>query len=226
MYHVLPQLLSANDLAKIKDLLESGDWEEGRGSAGAQAARVKHNLQLKKATTQHNEIMNIVLPAIQESHLFLAITLAHKIYPPTINRYCSEYPCYDKHYDNSIRLRPDGQRIRADLSCTIFLSDPTDYSGGELIIHDQSAQHTIQLAAGSAVIYPADCLHQVLPVKQGVRFAAFFWLQSMVKRHEQRNLLYQLDQNIQAIRQQYGETDQTVNLTGVYHQLLRQWVEV
>lgn len=226
MYQVLPQLLDKQSLKQLDLLIQQSSWESGRGSAGDQAILVKNNLQLQKSQASFQLIHEILLEALQASEAFLALTLAHKIYPPTINRYSPEHPEYGAHYDNSVRLRSDGQRVRADLSCTVFLSDPSEYEGGELIIHEQSARHTIRLEAGSALIYPADCLHQVTAVTKGARTAAFFWIQSMVRQHAQRNLLIQLDQNIQDLRNTLGNTQQTLSLTGVYHQLLRQWAEI
>jgi PKHD-type hydroxylase len=224
----LPNLLSADELRELRSALlalPEADWADGRDSAGEQAQQVKRNQQLPAEHPLSRQLSHQVLAGLDRSATFFSAALPAKVFPPRINRYTPEHPHYGVHVDNAVRLRADGQRVRTDLSCTVFLNDPVDYDGGELTIHDQDLVHRVKLPAGHAVLYPGHTLHEVTPVTRGQRLACFFWVESMVRSDEQRRVLFDLDMNLLSLRQRLGESAETTALTGVYHQLLRQWAQ-
>jgi PKHD-type hydroxylase len=226
MIRFLPEILTADTVRMARDLLldlPDSDWVDGRNSAGEQARMVKDNLQLPHEHPVATQIRNWVLGGLDQSSTFFSAALPLKLFTPRINRYTPQFPHYGWHVDNAIRLHADGQRVRCDLSCTVFLNDPDDYEGGELNAQDQSAVHRVKLPAGHAVLYPGNTLHEVTPVTRGQRLACFFWVESMVRSDEQRRILFDLDMNLLKLREHHGETPETTALTGVYHQLLRQW---
>lgn len=225
MLLTFPHVLQPAELADIQTLLAQAPWEEGLHSAGPQARPVKNNQQLPHVCAAAQHIRAQVLAGLDRIPDFFSATLPLKVFPPRINRYSVTHSHYGAHIDNAVRLLPDGQRVRTDISCTVFLNPPDDYDGGELIIHDRYGPQRVKLPAGSAVVYPGTSLHEVSPVTRGERLACFFWIQSMVRSDEQRQLLHELDTQLQALRQQHGESAPTTALTGVYHNLLRQWSE-
>ncbi len=228
MYLLLPHLLdepTAIRAAQTLQALPESDWQDGRESAGPQARGVKNNRQLAHEHPTAAAVRQAVLQALDRSPPFLSAALPLKIVTPRINRYDPAHPAYGWHVDNAVRQRPDGAQVRTDLSCTVLLSGPGSYDGGELEIQDADAQHRIKPVAGEAVLYPSGMLHQVRPVTRGVRLACFFWVQSLVPNDAQRRLLHMLDMNLLALREQHGESAQTTALMGVYHNLLRQWVQ-
>ena len=226
MFQTLSRLLDPDSVLQVRHLLATltdSDWADGRDSAGPQARQVKANQQLLHAHPAAARIRAAVLSRLEQSPDFMAAALPRKVFTPRVNRYTPEFPHYGWHIDNAIRLRADGERVRTDLSCTVFLNDPADYDGGELIVQDGEAQHRIKLPAGHAVLYPGNTLHEVTPVTRGQRLACFFWVESMVRSEQQRRILQDLDTNLQQLRTQLGETAQTTALTGLYHTLLREW---
>ena len=229
MLLTLPDILSADDLAQAKALLASAPWTDGRESAGPQARAVKNNHQLAHDSEAAQAIRHLVLNGLNRSALFFSAALPLRIFTPRVNRYAGASNHYGDHVDNAIRLKNLGQGqteyVRTDVSCTVFLNDPTHYDGGELTVSDTYGSRGVKLPAGHAVLYPGTSLHQVTPVTRGERLACFFWVQSMVRSDEQRRLLYELDMNLLALRQQHGETAETTALTGTYHNLLRMWAE-
>jgi len=228
MIRFLPELLSPDTVRQARDLLltlPESDWADGRDSAGAQARNVKDNLQLSHEHPVATQIRQWVLAGLDQSGMFFSAALPRKVFTPRINRYTPQFPHYGLHIDNAVRLKADGQRVRSDLSCTVFLNDPDEYEGGELSAQDRDTVHRVKLPAGHAVLYPGNTLHEVMPVTRGQRLACFFWIESMVRSDEQRRLLFDLDMNLLKLRQQHGETQETTALTGVYHNLLRQWAE-
>lgn len=227
MLLTLPDILSADDLAEIRALLADAPWTDGRDSAGPQARTVKNNLQLPHDCAAAQRIRHLVLSSLDRSALFFSAALPLRVFTPRVNRYGGEANTYGNHVDNSIRIKADtGERVRTDVSCTVFLNDPDSYDGGELTVADTFGTRGVKLPAGHAVLYPGTSLHQVTPVTRGQRVACFFWVQSMVRSDEQRRLLYELDMSLLALRQQHGETAETTALTGTYHNLLRMWAEV
>lgn len=226
MIRFLPELLSPDSVRQAREwllALPESDWVDGRHSAGSQARTVKDNLQLPHEHPAAAQIRQWVLAGLDQSSTFFSAALPLKVFTPRINRYTPEFAHYGLHIDNAVRLRADGKRVRTDLSCTVFLNDPDDYEGGELSVQDRDTVHRVKLPAGHAVLYPGNTLHEVTPVTRGQRLACFCWIESMVRSDEQRRLLFDLDMNLLKLREQHGDTPETTALTGVYHNLLRQW---
>ncbi len=226
MLLTIPDVLSAEDLRRAHALITKAPWENGRDTAGSQAAQVKNNQQLPHDCGAAQEIRAMVLRGLDSSPTFFSAALPKRVFTPRINRYGGDSNFYGKHIDGAVRFAPDtGLRVRTDVSCTVFLSNPETYDGGELSICDTYGDQSIKLPAGHMVIYPGTSLHQVKPVTRGDRVACFFWIESMVRSDEQRRLLYDLDMNLLALRQTHGETAETTALTGTYHNLLRMWAD-
>jgi len=229
MLLTLPDILSPEELTLARRLLADAPWTDGRDSAGPQARTVKNNQQLQHDSEAAQTIRTLVLNGLNRSPLFFSAALPLRIFTPRVNRYGGEANTYGNHIDNAIRLKVNetGQTeyVRTDVSCTVFLNDPDEYDGGELTVSDTYGTRGVKLPAGHAVLYPGTSLHQVTPVTRGHRLACFLWVQSMVRSDEQRRLLYELDMNILALRQQHGETPEATALTGTYHNLLRMWSE-
>jgi PKHD-type hydroxylase len=221
----LKNLLTPQELQTAQSLLcEDAPWIDGRSSAGAQALTQKNNQQLLQSSAAAHSLQALILAALQRDPLFLSAALPRKIYNPLFNRYGGESNCYGPHVDGAVLRSASTQEwVRTDVSCTVFLSDPANYEGGELQVQDTYGSRGVKLAAGDAVLYPGTSVHQVTPVTSGVRLASFFWIESMVRSDEQRRILFDLDMNLLKLRAQLGETDETTALTGVYHNLLRQW---
>ena len=226
MLLTLPNRLSPADLLAARALLSAAPWTDGRASAGVQAAQVKNNEQLPFDCEATRAIQALVMKGLDGSPLFFSAALPKKMFPPRINRYGGGSNFYGNHVDNAIRAIPSSpQRVRADISCTVFLNDPGDYDGGELAIDDTYGEQRVKLPAGHAVLYPGTSLHQVRPVTRGHRLACFFWIESLVRGDDQRRLLYELDMNLLRLRERHGETAETTALTGTYHNLLRMWAD-
>lgn len=226
MLLVIEDVLTPDELVQARKLLHGVAWEDGKPGAGEQARQVKNNEQLPHDCAPSRAIREMVLQGLERKPTFFSAALPKRIFPPRLNRYGGASNVYGKHIDSAIRYQPGaGQRVRTDISCTLFLNDPQDYEGGELCMADTFGEQAVKLPAGHLVIYPGTSLHQVKPVTRGYRLACFFWIESMVRSDEQRRLLYELDMNLLALRQQHGETDETTALTGVYHNLLRMWAD-
>lgn len=223
----IPQVLSGAALQQCHELLAEAPWTNGLVTAGTQSAQVKNNWQLPEQSPQCPALRAIIIAALNQNALFLSAALPKRIFPPLFNRYQGEHNAFGNHIDNAVRHCPiSGQRVRTDLSATVFLSDPESYDGGELVIEDTYGQHAVKLAAGDMVLYPGSSLHRVEPVTRGARLAAFFWIESMVRETDRRKLLFEMDMAILQLRTTQGDTTPVVNLTGCYHNLLRQWAEV
>jgi len=223
----IPDVLSAPELAEVRRIIEAADFIDGRVTAGELAARAKHNLQLPQEGEAAREAGDVVLKALGRNPLFTSAVLPFRVLPPLFNRYDAGMK-FDAHVDGAIRAMPwAGPRMRADVSSTLFLTDPEDYDGGELVIEHSFGATSVKLKAGSMVLYPAASLHSVTEVTRGSRWSAFFWTQSMLKDDGLRTLLYDLDMAIIEVRQQLGhDTHGTLSLTGVYHNLLRRAAEL
>jgi PKHD-type hydroxylase len=221
-------ILSAAEVAQARDVLAAAPWGEGRVTAGEQAALAKHNQQLPEACEASVQLQQVVLRGLERSSLFFSATLPKQISPPLFNRYGDEANRFEDHVDSAVRfLRNGAGRVRTDISCTLFLSEPEDYDGGELVINGVSGEQRVKLPAGDMVIYPGTSVHRVDPVTRGYRTAAFFWIQSMVRSDEQRRLLFDMDAHLRRLRGEIGETEPAVvGLTGTYHNLLRLWADV
>jgi PKHD-type hydroxylase len=222
----LPEVLPKERVLEIHAALKSATWVDGRVTAGTQAALVKNNQQLAESDPIIQKIRKVVLQALQNDPLFFSAVLPKKILPPLINRYAGQTNAYGFHVDNAMRHMPDGSDyVRADISATLFLNEPEDYDGGELIIQDVFGEQTVKLPAGSLVVYPSSSVHAVTPVTRGERIACFMFIQSMVRDATKRKILFDLDMSLVKLRQQLGESSEVISLMGVYHNLLRQWAE-
>jgi PKHD-type hydroxylase len=225
----VPNILSKADVADFRRTMDAADWEDGRSTAGAQSALVKKNQQLPPDSEVSRKLGNRVVSALTTNPRFISAAIPLHIFPPLFNRYAAaDGHHFGVHVDNAVRGdRLTGLRIRTDLSVTLFLSEPDEYDGGELMIEDNFGSHEIKLPAGDLVLYPASSLHLVTPVTRGLRVASFFWLQSMIRDAHARSLIFDLDTAIQALVERLGRDDpETVKLTGIYHNLIRTWAEV
>ncbi|OAI21182.1 PKHD-type hydroxylase [Methylomonas lenta] len=222
----IPEVLNLDELTQVRTLLADAPWADGRITAGSQSAQVKNNWQLPEKCAQSHAARDILLHALNRNALFLSAALPKRIFPPLFNRYEGEHNTFGNHIDNAVRYcEASGQRVRTDLSATLFLADPDSYAGGELVIEDTYGQHSIKLNAGDMVLYPGSSLHRVEPVTEGARVASFFWLESMVRETERRRLLFEMDMSILELRSTQGDSAATVKLTGCYHNLLRMWAD-
>ena len=226
MLIAIPDVLDAAALARVRGLIDAGEWVDGNVTSGPQSALAKRNRQLPEESTAAREAGGLVLDALGRSPLFVAAALPLKVFPPLFNRY-EGGDDFGLHVDNAIRIRRGTDfRIRSDLSATLFLEEPDAYDGGELVIEDQFGPQVVKLPAGHLILYPASSLHRVTPVTRGVRTASFFWLQSMVRDDGERRTLFELDRAVQAVAADRGQGDAAVvQLTGVYHNLLRRWAD-
>ncbi len=222
----IPDVLTAEQVARCRQTLEQADWIDGRVTAGPQSGREKDNMQLPEDHPAARELGDLVLDALQRSPLFMGAALPLKVFPPLFNRY-EGGQSFGAHVDNAIRqVTGTPHRVRTDLSATLFFTQPDEYEGGELLVEDTYGVHNVKLPAGHLILYPATSLHHVRPVTRGARIASFFWIQSMVRDDGQRTLLFDLDMAIQRISGDLPDHPSTVQLTAVYHNLLRHWADV
>lgn len=226
MMIAIPELLDADAVARVRGIIDAAEWIDGNATSGHQSALAKKNEQLPEGSPAAREAGGIVLDALGRSPLFFAAALPLKVFPPLFNRY-GEGQTFGTHVDNAIRIQRGTEfRIRSDLSITVFLEDPAAYDGGELVVEDRYGVQRVKLPAGHAVVYPSSSLHHVTPVTRGMRVASFFWLQSMVRDDGERSILFDLDQSVQRLTGELGGSDRSViELTGVYHNLLRRWAD-
>ncbi|KJV38396.1 Fe2+-dependent dioxygenase [Brevundimonas sp. KM4] len=224
----IPEVFSKAEVAALRARLDAGPWADGNATSGHQSATAKKNLQLPEESDVAKEVSALVVQALNANPMFVAAALPHTIFPPLFNRY-EGGDQFGLHVDNAIRQsRTSGAiRIRSDLSATLFLSEPEDYDGGELIIEEMYGAQAIKLPAGDLVLYPSKSLHRVTPVTRGARVSSFMWMQSLVRDDADRETLFRLDIATQRVASEKGPKDQAViELTGVYHNLLRRWTEV
>jgi PKHD-type hydroxylase len=220
----IPDVLSAEQVETARVLLASSEWVDGRVTAGHQSAKVKDNAQLAEDHPTARRLGEVILRALHANALFVSAALPLRVFPPLFNRYQGGQ-AFGNHVDNAIRESHLGFRIRTDLSCTLFLAEPEDYDGGELLVEDTYGVHSVKLPAGHMVLYPSTSLHNVQPVTRGARVASFFWVQSMIRDDGQRTLLFDLDTAIQRLTVDLPSHPAAVQLTAVYHNLLRRWAE-
>src|SRR6187399_695033 len=226
MLIAIPQVLDGDGVARLRAVIDAGEWVDGNVTSGPQAALAKRNEQLSEHTPAARDASGMVLGALGQAPLFIAAALPLKIFPPLFNRYAGGQD-FGIHVDNAVRIQRGSEfRIRSDLSATLFLADPDSYEGGELLVEGQFGAQAIKLPAGDMVLYPSSSLHRVTPVTSGARVASFFWIQSMVRDDSARRILFELDQAVQRLAGQLGQGDRSVvELTGVYHNLLRRWAD-
>ena len=221
----IPNVLTREQVKAARELLHAADWVDGKVTAGYQSSQTKNNLQLPEGSATALEIGNTILQALGNNNLFMTAALPLKIFPPLFNCYQGGQ-AFGVHVDNAVRQVPGlPVKIRTDLSLTLFLSDPDEYDGGELVMEDTYGSHAVKLPAGDMILYPSTSLHHVTPVTNGRRLASFFWLQSMIRSDERRTILFDMDMAIQGLRNKVQDSAEVVQSTGVYHNLLRQWVE-
>ena len=222
----IPKVLSAEQVAEMRAVLAQTEWQDGRVTAGPQAAKVKQNLQLTEEHPVAQQLGEVVLKALGRSELFLSAALPSKVFPPLFNCYQGGGN-FGMHVDTAVRdVRSKGYRVRTDLSGTLFLSEPDEYDGGELVMEDTYGAHAAKLPAGDLVLYPSTSLHKVNPVTRGARIASIFWVQSLVREDAQRTLLFEMDAALQSLNTSVADHPALVQLTGVYHNLLRRWEEL
>ena len=224
----LQKILTPEEVAKARALLgPDAPWTDGRSSAGAQAVARKNNEQLAQGSAPASQLREMVLAALQRDPLFFSAALPRKIFNPLFNRYSGGSNHYGEHIDGAVlRSHHPPQWVRTDLSCTLFLAEPDDYEGGELVVREPQGERRFKLPAGDMVLYPGTTLHEVTPVTRGARIASFFWVESMVRSGEQRRLLFEMDMALLKLRSRDGDGDPAlVQLTGTYHNLLRMWAD-
>lgn len=220
----IPAVLSATQVAQFRAALDAADWVDGRETVGAQGSLVKRNLQLPDASPLKRELGAAVLSALANNPLYFAAVLPLRTLPPRFNRYAGGGH-YGFHIDGSVMALGDGRHLRSDVSCTLFLSEPDEYDGGELVVSDTYGEHDVKLPAGDLIAYPSSSLHEVRPVTRGARVASFFWVQSMVRDEARRRMLFELDTSIQTLTRANADSGAVLQLTAVYHNLLRLWAE-
>jgi len=225
MLHV-PAVLTPEQVREMRAALDAAEWVDGRETVGEQGAKVKQNRQLPELSPLGRTLGNTILAALAGNPLFFSAALPLRFVPPLFNRY-EGGENYGLHIDGSVRTIPGTSlQLRTDLSCTLFLCEPDEYDGGDLEVVDTYGTHEVKLPAGDLILYPSSSLHRVHPVTRGTRLCSFFWLQSMVRDDQRRSMLFELDQSIQKLRGRVGDCEETVALTGHYHNLLRMWSEV
>jgi PKHD-type hydroxylase len=225
LLHIL-DVLTAEQVAETRRLLDQAEWVDGRVTAGHQSARAKDNQQLPEDSPTARQLGDFILAALQRNPLFISAALPHRVFPPLFNRYRGGQS-FGTHVDNAIRqVSGTNHRIRTDLSATLFLAAPEEYDGGELVVEDTYGVHTVKLPAGHLALYPSTSLHHVRAVTRGARIASFFWIQSMIRDDGERTLLFDLDSAVQQLARQNADHPVAVQLTGVYHNLLRRWAEL
>ncbi|MEP6901655.1 MAG: Fe2+-dependent dioxygenase [Actinomycetota bacterium] len=222
----IPDVLTAEQAAECRQKIEKAEWIDGRVTAGHQSVRAKDNRQLPENHPLAQALGEMILAALEQSPLLMSAALPSKVFPPLFNRYESGQS-FGNHVDNAIRqVSGTPHRIRTDLSATLFLTAPEEYEGGELVIEDTYGVHRLKLPAGHLILYPATSLHNVRPVTKGARISSFFWIQSMVRDDGQRTILFDMDMAIQRISETAPDHPSLIQLTGVYHNLLRRWADV
>ncbi|MBS1816266.1 MAG: Fe2+-dependent dioxygenase [Acidobacteria bacterium] len=226
MLIAIPNVFDAEQTKQIRAALDAADWVDGKVTAGHQSALTKRNSQIPETSPVARQVGEVILRTLGTNNLFRSAALPIKVFPPLFNRYEGGQD-FGTHVDNAIRSHgATGQSIRTDLSCTLFFSDPDEYDGGELRIQDTYGEQSVKLPAGHMILYPSTSLHYVTPVTRGARVSSFFWLQSMIRSDEQRRILFDLDQSIQVLAVKDAGAAEVVKLTGIYHNLLRQWAEM
>ena len=223
----VPGVLTAEELTEARQVLAEAPWRDGRMTAGQQSALAKNNEQLPEACEATLTLQKVVLRGLQRHALFFSAALPRQISPPLFNRYAGNANSFANHVDSAMRYLPgNAGSVRTDISCTLFLSSPDEYDGGELAVEDTYGRQRIKLAAGDLLLYPGTSVHSVSAVTRGTRLASYFWIQSMVRSAEQRRLLFDMDRHLMKLRTEVGETDPAVvGLTGTYHNLLRMWID-
>ena len=222
------EVLTPDELERVRAILADAPWVDGRVTAGVQSAGTKNNEQLPQEPAETRALQQIVMAALNRHSLFFSAALPKRVFPPLFNRYAGAANAFGNHVDNAVRFVPGGrgERVRTDISCTLFLAAPDAYDGGELVVEDTFGPQRVKLPAGDMLLYPGTSVHRVEPVTRGFRVASFFWIESMVRSDEARRLLFDMDAHLMRLRTTVGEADPAViGLTGTYHNLLRMWAD-
>lgn len=223
---IVPRLLSGSQVAEFRQALGAAEWVDGRATAGYLSSRAKNNMQLPEQHPVARRLGNVILDELDKNQLFVSSALPAKVLPPLFNRY-TDGQSYGGHIDGAVRpIAGTAHRVRTDLSATVFLTDPADYEGGELVIGDGSEERQVKLPPGDMVLYGGGTIHRVAPITRGERLAAFFWVQSMVRDERRRSILFDLDNAVQRLGRTGADHDACVALAGIYHNLLRDWAEI
>ncbi len=222
----IPRVLSRGEVADLRAIIDRAAWTDGRATAGTQSELVKNNEQIPEDSPAAPAARAMVSKGLSQSALFFSAALPRRIYPALFNRYSGATNAFGNHVDNAMRtFKATGERVRTDLSATLFLTEPDEYDGGELVVEDIFGAHRVKLPAGHMILYPSSSVHRVEPVTRGARVSSFFWLESMVREAERRHVLFDLDMAILRLRESVGDTAPVVSLTGTYHNLLRMWAD-
>jgi len=222
----IPDVLTPEQVAQARQIVDQAEWVDGRVTAGHQSSRAKDNMQIPEDHPAARTVGDMILNALGQNALFISAALPQRVFPPLFNRYTGGQS-FGVHVDNAIRqVTGTAHRIRTDLSATLFLAQPDEYDGGELVVEDTYGTHSVKLAAGHMILYPSTSLHHVRPVTRGARISSFFWIQSMIREDAERTLLFDLDAAIQRVNKQLPGDASSVQLTGIYHNLVRRWAEV
>ncbi len=221
----IPNVLTPEQVAGFRARLDAAQWTDGRETVGHLGAQAKRNEQLPEDAPLRRELGEAILVALAKNPLFFSAALPLKYLPPRFNRYTGG-GTYGFHVDGAVMNLSQGEQLRSDVACTLFLNDPGEYDGGELVISDTYGEHEVKLPAGDLILYPSSSLHQVTPVTRGARLASFFWVQSMIRDDARRRMLFEMDTSIETLRRNDADAGAVLQLTGVYHNLLRQWAEV
>jgi PKHD-type hydroxylase len=225
MIHV-PQVLTPEQVARCREVMQKAAWVDGKVTAGEQSAKVKFNLQLPETAPEARELSDMVMAALARNDLFFSAVLPKQVFPPLFNRYDAGMT-FGAHVDNAVRAYLNTPlQVRTDVSSTLFISSPEDYDGGELVVEDTYGSHKVKLPAGDMIVYPGTSLHNVTPITRGSRIASFFWTQSLIRDDGRRALMFDLDMSIRRLAADYPEHPSVVSLTSTYHNLLRQWAEL
>ena len=227
MLHHIPNVLSKEQVQYFREEMNKIEWVNGKVTAGTLSATVKQNQQLPEDHSLTHHLSNIILESLGQHALFLSAAIPLDIIPPLFNRY-ENNESFGFHVDNSIRrIRGSSERLRTDLSCTVFLSEPDEYVGGELVVEDTYGYHEVKLPAGDMILYPSTSLHEVTPITSGCRIASFFWVQSLIRDDQKRHMLFNLDESIRQLRIDHGDAyTEVMKLTNIYHNLIRMWSEL
>lgn len=226
MMLTVPGVFTSDEAARIREQLAGAAWVDGKSTAGVQSGEVKRNRQVDEDDPAGRALGDEIIRRLTAHAVFMSAALPRRIYPPLFNRY-ADGEAFGFHVDNAVRgIKGVRERVRTDVSCTLFLAEPESYDGGELVIRDTYGTHAVKLAAGDMVIYPGSSLHKVEPVTRGERWASFFWVESLVREDASRSMLFDMDVAIQRLTAQQADKDSLLELTGVYHNLLRLWADV
>jgi PKHD-type hydroxylase len=215
----IADLLDQETVSRLRAWLADAIFEDGRATAGSEASQVKHNEQVDEDDANLRAMQKLVTRRLWKHPLFAMAAQPKVIRPPLFSRYVPGM-AYGSHVDNALM-----GGVRCDLSLTLFLSEPTDYDGGALVIESASGEQDVKLPAGSGVLYPTTALHRVAPVERGQRLAAVTWVRSLVRDAARREILFDLETAWHGLSQRLGKVPELDLLSKTSTNLLRMWAE-